>query len=56
MKCKYASFKSVGKYYCSVSGNECMYLIPDSKRCTEEYPDAQQNKCDGFIKEEFYGQ
>ena len=32
-----------GRYYCEVSGDQCMYYIPDSKRCAEEYgegPDA----------------
>lgn len=32
------------RYKCSVSGDGCMYMIPDSKRCAEEYgegPDAQ---------------
>lgn len=32
-----------GRYYCAVSGDQCMYLIPNSKRCAEDYgegPDA----------------
>ena len=26
-----------GRYYCEVSGDQCMCYIPDSKRCAEEY-------------------
>jgi len=32
-----------GRYDCAVSGSQCMYLIPDSKRCARDYgegPDA----------------
>lgn len=33
-----------GRYYCDVTGDQCMYLMPDSKRCVADYgegPDAQ---------------
>jgi len=44
MSCKSATFDPEdGRYECSVSGSGCMYLTPNSKRCTEEYgegPDA----------------
>lgn len=26
-----------GRWQCSVSGEGCIYFIPDSKRCAEEY-------------------
>ena len=26
-----------GRYYCEVSGDQCMYYSPDSKRGAEEY-------------------
>jgi hypothetical protein len=38
MACKCAKFDSdSGKYKCYVSGDDCMYMFPDSKRCAEEY-------------------
>lgn len=45
MSCKCASFdEDEGRYYCEVSGSQCMYLIPSSKRCAEDFgegPDAE---------------
>lgn len=45
MSCKCASYdEDEGRYYCEVSGNQCMYLIQSSKRCAEDYgegPDAE---------------
>jgi hypothetical protein len=45
MACKCAKFDpDSGRYECLVSGNGCMYMIPDSKRCAKEWgegPDAQ---------------
>lgn len=42
--CKCATYDpDDGRYSCSVSGDGCMYLIPNSKRCAEDYgegPDA----------------
>lgn len=44
MSCKAAKFDpDEGRYYCDVSGDQCMYYIPNSKKCAEEYgegPDA----------------
>lgn len=44
MSCKAAKFDpDKGRYYCDVSGDQCMYYIPNSKTCAEEYgegPDA----------------
>ena len=44
MSCKAAKLDpDEGRYDCAVSGNQCIYLFPDSKRCAEEYgegPDA----------------
>jgi hypothetical protein len=46
--CTCATFDpSVGRYQCAVSGSECMFLVPDSKRCAEKYgegPDAQREE------------
>ncbi len=44
MSCKAAKFDpDEGRYYCDISGDQCMYYIPNSKKCAEEYgegPDA----------------
>ena len=44
MACECATYDpDSGRYECSVSGNGCMYMIPNSERCVEEYgegPDA----------------
>ncbi len=48
MGCSAATLDSdEGRYDCAVSGSQCMYLIPNSKRCAEEYgegPDAQTDE------------
>ena len=44
MSCKCATYNGEGRYNCSVSGDSCMFLIPDSKVCAEKYgegPDAE---------------
>lgn len=45
MNCKCANYnEDEGRYYCEVSGSQCMYLFPSSKRCAEDYgegPDAE---------------
>ena len=50
MGCKCAVYDSdSGRYDCDVSGSGCIYLIPNSKRCANEYgegPDAN-NKDSG---------
>ena len=36
-----------GRYKCSVSGDGCMYMSPDSKRCAKDYdegPDADNDE------------
>lgn len=44
MACKCAEYDGdSGRYQCSVSGDGCMYMIPNSKRCAKDYgegPDA----------------
>lgn len=38
MSCKAAKFdQDEGRYYCDVSGDQCMYYIPNSKKYAEEY-------------------
>lgn len=48
MSCKAAKLdQDSGRYDCEVSGSQCIYLIPSSKACAEEYgegPDAVSNK------------
>ena len=46
MGCKCAKYYDAdeGRYYCEVTGDQCMYLMPDSKRCAADYgegPDVQ---------------
>lgn len=47
MNCKCASYHpDIGRWQCSVSGSECMYLLPNSKRCAIDYqegPDADRD-------------
>lgn len=48
MGCKCAHYDAnEGRYMCSVSGGECLYIFPDSKACAEEYgegPDANEKE------------
>ncbi|MDF2883836.1 MAG: hypothetical protein K0R54_4400 [Clostridiaceae bacterium] len=38
MDCTFASFdEDLGRYKCSVSGDECVYFIPNSKSCAKDY-------------------
>ncbi len=45
MSCKCATFdEEIGRYQCSVSGSQCMYLIPSSQACAVDYgegPDVE---------------
>lgn len=44
MSCKCASWDMDEGYKCSVSGDRCMFMIPNSKACAEMYgegPDAE---------------
>jgi hypothetical protein len=55
MSCKCAKYDvDGGRYSCEVSGDGCIYLIPDSKKCAEEYgegPDANIDKrCEKCIQ------
>lgn len=44
MSCICAKYdEDEGRFNCEVSGSQCIYLIPNSKRCAEEFeegPDA----------------
>lgn len=49
MSCKCASFDLDEGWKCSVSGDRCMYMFPDSKRCADDYgegPDANEESGD----------
>lgn len=56
MSCLCATFDvDSGRYNCSVSGDGCMFLNPDSKACAEmfgEGPDMPQDCCGGFIEKD----
>lgn len=47
MRCKSASFdEDEGRYYCEVSGGQCMFLIPNSKRCAEQFGEGPDADCE----------
>jgi hypothetical protein len=42
--CKCAKPDGNGRYICDVSGDDCVYFVPDSQRCAEEWgegPDVE---------------
>lgn len=49
-RCKCAkATEEYGGYACTVSGSACIFLRPDSKRCSEEYgegPDTSTDYCE----------
>ena len=53
MNCSCSKFiPEEGRYRCDVSGDGCMFMIPDSKLCAEMYgegPDVQRYKCEDCI-------
>ena len=41
MACKCTKFDpDEGRFMCSVTGDSCMYLIPNSAKCAEEYEES----------------
>lgn len=48
MACKAAKYDhDEGRYYCDISGGQCMYMYPNSKLCAEDYgegPDAVETE------------
>lgn len=42
MGCKYSRFSNEGRFFCTVTDDECVYLLPSQKRCIE----------DGYLEEE----
>jgi hypothetical protein len=49
MSCKCASFDLDEGWKCSVSGDRCVYMFPNSKSCAEEFgegPDANEEDGD----------
>ncbi len=45
MGCKYS--KKTDEYYgyeCTITGNSCIYVFPDKKRCSEEEYIEEENK------------
>ena len=54
MACKCATYNGEGRYDCSVSGSECMFMIPDSKACAEKFgegPDASYDESEVVTNE-----
>lgn len=47
MSCKCASFDLDEGWKCSISGDRCIYMFPDSKRCADDYgegPDVEERQ------------
>ena len=45
MGCKCAKFDSdSGRWTCEVSGDGCIYLIPNAKLCKEEYGEGAESE------------
>ena len=46
MYCKSATFRmDEGRWICDVSGDCCVYIVPNSKRCADEFgegPDVKE--------------
>ena len=43
MACKYAKFDAEdGRYKCNITGDQCFYLIPNEKRCMEEFEEDEE--------------
>lgn len=45
MSCKCESFDIDNGYICSITGDRCVFMIPSSKKCAEEFgegPDANE--------------
>lgn len=41
MSCNCAKYdQDEGRYYCSITGDQCIYLIPNSKKCAEDYEEG----------------
>ncbi|ADL53251.1 hypothetical protein [Clostridium cellulovorans] len=50
MSCKCAEFDEDEGWICDVTGDRCMYFIPDSKKCAEQFgegPDAESEEDNG---------
>lgn len=55
MSCKCASFdEDEGRYYCAVSGSQCMYLTPNSEQCAKDYGEGPDANKDENELEDFY--
>lgn len=39
-----------GRYKCSVTDGYCMYMHPNSKRCTEDYGEGPDAICEGDLE------
>lgn len=47
MGCSCSEFDpDLGRYCCSVSGDLCMYLVPNAERCAEEFGEGPEAKDD----------
>jgi hypothetical protein len=48
MSCKCSKFdEDLGRYVCNITDSECIYYIPNSKRCAEEYGEGPDVESEG---------
>ncbi|WP_171903756.1 hypothetical protein [Cellulosilyticum sp. I15G10I2] len=50
MACRSAKFdEDSGRYDCSVTGDGCVFLVPNSKACVEMYGEGPEAEDDGEL-------
>lgn len=43
MSCKCSNYDvDEGRFYCKISGSQCIYLVPNSKRCADEFGEGPE--------------
>lgn len=53
MSCKCATFdEDTGRYDCSVSGDGCVYFIPNSKACAKDYGEGPDADADSGLEKD----
>lgn len=47
MSCKYAKYEvDEGRYYCNVTGDQCIYLVPNRSKCESDGYDEEFEEID----------
>jgi len=45
MACKHAKFDEDNWYTCNITGDSCMFVVPNKDACDKRYPNKHK-KCD----------